>query len=74
MRTSLIPITLLAMCIFVSPAICLAQQPVAPQGSGNENDQLCAIAGTVLSANTGEPLKKAHVVLHPQSDGSSEHP
>jgi Carboxypeptidase regulatory-like domain len=74
MRTSLIPIALLAMCIFVSPAICLAQQPVAPQSSGNENDQLCAIAGTVLSANTGEPLKKAHVVLHPQSDGSNEHP
>jgi hypothetical protein len=74
MRTSLISIALLAMCIFIPPAICLAQQPVAPQSSGNENDQLCTIAGTVLSANTGEPLKKAHVVLRPQSDGSNEHP
>jgi len=62
------------MCIFISPATCLAQQPVAPQISGNENDQLCTIAGTVLSANTGEPLKKAHVVLHPQSDASNDHP
>jgi 5-hydroxyisourate hydrolase-like protein (transthyretin family) len=74
MRTSPIPIALLAMYIFISPPICLAQQPVAPQSSGNGNDQLCTIAGTVLSANTGEPLKKAHVVLHPQSDGSNEHP
>jgi len=74
MRTSLISIALLAMCIFIPPATCLAQQPIAPQISGNENDQLCTIAGTVRSANTGEPLKKAHVVLHPQSDGSNDHP
>jgi hypothetical protein len=64
MRTSLIPITVLAMCIFMLPATCRAQQPVAPEISGNENDQLCKIAGTVLSANTGEPMKKAHMVLH----------
>jgi hypothetical protein len=74
MRTSLFSTALLAMCIFISPAIRLAQQPVARQSSGNENDQLCTIAGTVLSANTDEPLKKAHVVLHPQSDGSNDHP
>jgi 5-hydroxyisourate hydrolase-like protein (transthyretin family) len=74
MRTSVIPIALFAMCIFTSPATCLEQQPIASQSSGNENDQLCTIAGTVLSANTGEPLKKAHVVLHPQSDGSNDHP
>jgi Carboxypeptidase regulatory-like domain len=74
MRTSLIPIALLAMCSFIPAAICLAQQPIAPQISGNENDQLCIIAGTVLSANTGEPLKKAHVALHSQDDESNEHP
>jgi protocatechuate 3,4-dioxygenase beta subunit len=74
MRTSVIPIALLAICIVISPANCLAQPSVAPQLSGNENDQLCTIAGTVLSANTGEPLKKAHVVLHRQSDGSNERP
>ncbi len=73
MRTSLTPIALLAMCIFTPPAICLAQQPVAPQISGNENDQLCTIAGMVLSANTGEPLKKAHVLLNRESDVSKEH-
>src|ERR1700691_4132828 len=74
MRTSVIPIALLAMCIVISPATGLAQPSVASQLSGNENDQLCTIAGTVLSANTGEPLKKARVVLHRQSDGSNERP
>src|SRR5580704_9925073 len=76
MRTSLIPIALLAMSIFIPPATCRGQQPVAPPISGNENenDQLCTIAGAVLSANTGEPLKKAHVDLHRRGDESDEHP
>jgi hypothetical protein len=73
MRTSVILIALLAMCILVSPASCLAQQPVASQSSGSGDDQSCTIAGTVLSANTGEPLKKAHVLLNRESDGSKEH-
>jgi hypothetical protein len=59
-----IPISLLAMCIVISPASCLAQQPAAAQNSGDQNDQLCMIGGTVLSANTGKPLKKAHAVLY----------
>ncbi len=74
MRTSVIPIALMAMCSLISPATCLTQQPVASPSSGNENDQLSIIAGTVRSANTGEPLKKAHVLLNRQSDGSNEHP
>jgi Carboxypeptidase regulatory-like domain len=74
MRTSVILIALLAMCILVSPASCLAQQPVASQSSGSGNDLSCTIAGTVLSANTGEPLKKAHVVLRRRGDESNEHP
>jgi hypothetical protein len=74
MRTSVILIALLALCILVSPATCPAQQPVASPSSGNESDQLCTIAGAVLSANTGEPLKKAHVVLYRSSGDSDEHP
>src|ERR1700722_3369828 len=69
MRTSLLPTALLAICFAIAPAICLAQQPPASPtsptapASGDANDQLATIAGTVLSANTGEPLKKAHVDL-----------
>jgi 5-hydroxyisourate hydrolase-like protein (transthyretin family) len=63
MRTRLLPTALLAMCSLVAPAFCLAQQTVAAPASGDPNDQLATIAGTVVSANTGEPLKKAHVVL-----------
>ena len=70
MRTSLLPTALLAMCFVIAPAFCLAQQPptsptsstTAP-ASGDPNDQFATIAGTVVSANTGEPLKKAHAVL-----------
>ena len=77
MRTSLIPIVLLAICIIGSPAFGLAQQPTTSQNSSDQNDQLCTIAGTVLSANTGEPLKKAHVVLaqkDAEGDDSNKQP
>ena len=74
MRASVISIALFAMCIFIFPATCLTQQPVASPSSGNASDQLCTIAGTVLSANTGEPLKKAHAVLHRRGEESNEHP
>jgi hypothetical protein len=65
------------MCILISPAFCFAQQPAEAQNSGDQNDQLCTIGGTVLSANTGEQLKKAHVVLNQkgaESDDPSKQP
>jgi protocatechuate 3,4-dioxygenase beta subunit len=74
MRTTVIPLALLAMGIFASAATCLVQQPIASQSSSSENDQSCTIAGTVLSANTGEPLKKAHVVLRRQGDEPNKQP
>src|ERR1700722_4803404 len=74
MRTSLLPAALVAFCFAVAPAFCLAQQtpasPPASPTSTDANDQLATIAGTVLSANTGEPLKKAHVDL---SQKGTEH-
>jgi hypothetical protein len=76
LRMRVIPVLLLAMCICISPAFSFAQQPAA-QNSDDQNDQLCTIGGTVLSANTGEPLKKAHVVLNQkgaQSDDPSKQP
>jgi len=72
MRTSVIPIFLLAICIPISAGFCLAQQPTPSPTSGNPKDQLCTVSGTVLSANTGEPLKKAHVVLYQGAEG--DHP
>jgi Carboxypeptidase regulatory-like domain len=63
MRTSVLSTALLALYFAIVPAFCFAQQPPASPTSADPNDQLAAIAGTVVSANTGEPLKKAHVVL-----------
>jgi hypothetical protein len=80
MRTSLLPTAWLSMCFLIAPAFCFAQQqPVLPttaSASGDPNDQFAAIAGTVVSANTGEPLKKAYVTLSQEGsrgDDSNEH-
>ena len=70
MRTSVLPTALLAMCFVIAPAFCLAQQPPATApASGDPNDRLATIAGTVVSANTGEPLKRAQVILTQQRAG-----
>jgi 5-hydroxyisourate hydrolase-like protein (transthyretin family) len=66
MRTSVLSTALLA--------ICFAQQPPASPTSADPNDQLATIAGTVVSANTGEPLKKARVVLSHQGDDPGDDP
>jgi Carboxypeptidase regulatory-like domain len=63
MRTSLLPTVLLAICFAIAPSFCFAQQQPAAPASADANDQFATIAGTVVSANTGEPLRKAHVVL-----------
>jgi protocatechuate 3,4-dioxygenase beta subunit len=78
MRTSLLPTALLAIGFALAPAFCLAQQPpTSPTSpttpaSADANDQLASIAGTVLSANTGEPLKKAHVDLSQKGTESDD--
>jgi protocatechuate 3,4-dioxygenase beta subunit len=75
MRTSLLPTALLAIGFAIAPVICLAQQPPASPtspASADANDQLATIAGTVLSANTGEPLKKAHVDLSQKGTESDD--
>ncbi|HXN73701.1 MAG TPA: hypothetical protein VN861_14240, partial [Candidatus Acidoferrales bacterium] len=62
----LLPTGLLAMCFVIAPVFCFAQQPstsLTPPTSGDANDQFATIAGTVVSANTGEPLNKAYVKL-----------
>jgi len=78
--TGLLPKVLLAMCFVIAPVFCFAQQPstsLTPPTSGDANDQFATIAGTVVSANTGEPLNKAYVKLsQPGSRGydSNDHP
>jgi protocatechuate 3,4-dioxygenase beta subunit len=65
------------MCSVLAPAFCLAQQPPASPTSGDPNDQFATIAGTVVSANTGEPLKKAYVKLSEKGSrgyDSNDHP
>jgi hypothetical protein len=71
MRCTLLSIVSLATCSFFFPALGLAQEPATPQTSGDQTIQLCTVAGTVVSANTGEPLKKALVVVSPKGDDSA---
>jgi protocatechuate 3,4-dioxygenase beta subunit len=77
MRARMLSVALLRVASLIAPAFCLAQQPAMSPSASEQNDLLCTIAGTVVSANTGQPLKKATVVLlqrSPKADDSSEHP
>jgi protocatechuate 3,4-dioxygenase beta subunit len=76
MRARKLSLALLGVGFFIAPALCLAQQPASPPSASEQNDTLSAIGGTVVSANTGQPLKKAVVVLDPmdpRGDASSQH-
>lgn len=76
MRARMLSVALLGAAFFIAPALCLSQQPASPPSASEQNDTLCTIAGTVVSANTGQPLKKATVFLtqkSPKTDDSSEH-
>lgn len=69
----------------VVPAHAVPQSETAPQQSQQgsptssqqstavSDDKLCTLAGTVLSANTGEPLRRAHVNLEVR-DKTDENP
>jgi protocatechuate 3,4-dioxygenase beta subunit len=73
----MLSVALLGVAFFIAPALCLAQQAASSPSASEQNDTLCTIAGTVVSANTGQPLKKATVVLVQRSskeDDSREHP
>ena len=77
MRARMLSVALLGVAFLIAPAFCLAQQPAWSPGASEQNDTLCTIAGTVVSANTGQPLKKATVILlqrSPKADDSSGHP
>jgi 5-hydroxyisourate hydrolase-like protein (transthyretin family) len=47
------------LCNFAS----FAEQPPPAQNSTDDASRLCTLSGTVVSANTGEPIKKAKVLI-----------
>src|ERR1700723_2559977 len=58
--------------VFVAPVPnCLASQSQPLTDTSDQDKQLCTVAGTILSANTGEPLKKARVVIRPENENSA---
>jgi len=64
---------LVALATFVGVVTATLPAHAAPQGttqqaSATPDDKLCTVAGTVVSANTGEPLRRAHVELAPHDD------
>jgi threonine synthase len=67
-------IALAAASLSIAALHCLAQQPTASAGAANQESQLAAIAGTVVKASTGEPLKKAQVVMNKEEEIRDEHP
>jgi hypothetical protein len=77
LRSSLV---LLLAFLGAGAARSFAQQP-ATKSSASEQDNadrskqnLCAVAGTVLRASTGEPLKKARVILSSRGTEDSTQP
>lgn len=53
---------------------CLAQQPAASANPADHDNQFCTIAGTILSANTGESLKKAQITIYKDQGDNEPHP
>ncbi len=73
-RACVRPIALAAASLSIAALHCLAQQPTASASAANQESQLAAIAGTVVKASTGEPLKKAQVVMNKEEEIRDEHP
>ncbi len=71
MRMRLAPALLLAAMVCVAPLRTNAQ---APPPSAQPDPTLCTVAGSVVSANTGEPLRKAHIFLTPHGQGDTAVP
>jgi hypothetical protein len=67
-------IALAAASFSIAALPCLAQQPTASASAADQDSQLAAIAGTVVNASTGEPLKKAQVVMNKDEEIRDEHP
>jgi hypothetical protein len=73
-RASARSIALTAASLSIAALPCLAQRPTASANPSDQDSQFGTIAGTVVSANTNEPLKKAQGVIANEEAGSDEHP
>ena len=62
-RWVLLPLLILFGASAAVPAQQPAPPPPSPSASADPNAKLCTVSGTVVSANTGEPLRRAHIVL-----------
>ncbi|HZV88140.1 MAG TPA: carboxypeptidase-like regulatory domain-containing protein, partial [Candidatus Binatus sp.] len=72
MRAYVRSIALAAASLSIATLPCLAQQSTALASAADQDSQLAAVAGTVVNASTGEPLKKAQVVMNEEIH--DEHP
>jgi hypothetical protein len=63
-------VTALLGVFIASVPNCFAWQSQSLAETPDQDKQLCAVAGTILRANTSEPLKKARVVVRPESENS----
>jgi 5-hydroxyisourate hydrolase-like protein (transthyretin family) len=73
-RASIGFIAVAIICLSAIALPCLAQQPDTSTNPKDRDSQFCTIAGTILSANTGEPLKKAQVVIYKDEGDNEPHP
>lgn len=74
MRVPVRPIALIVAGLSIVALPCLAQQPAASADPSDQASQFCTIAGTIVSANTKEPLKKAQIVISKEEGSSDDHP
>ena len=61
-----------AFCFLLTSLPASAQQPGASGNSSAQDPQLASVAGQVLRAGTGEPLKKARILLRSADDSSAD--
>jgi 5-hydroxyisourate hydrolase-like protein (transthyretin family) len=73
-RLSVRFIAVAVICLAAMVLPCLAQQPAASANPADHDNQFCTVAGTILSANTGEPLKKAQITIYKDEGDNEPHP
>ena len=76
LRTSRIVafITTTAVCLLAPARQLPAQEAPTAQNRPDQTNQLCTVAGTVVSLATGEPLRKARVVISSEDQQGKSSP
>ena len=63
MRTRFVQVATVTLTMLLCNFASFAEQPPPAQNSTDDASRLCTLSGTVVSANTGEPIKKAEVLI-----------